>query len=50
MFLYIEDGKIKDDLGEFYHVPAASLTKKRAADKIRERLATRKEKRQLETK
>ncbi|XP_026501341.2 U4/U6.U5 tri-snRNP-associated protein 1 [Vanessa tameamea] len=45
-----EDGKIKDDLGEFYHKPAANLSQQRAADKLRERLELRREKRQLENK
>lgn len=44
----VDDGKIKDDLGEFYHKPAANLSKQRAADKIRERLELRRERRQLE--
>lgn len=46
--VYVDDGKIKDDLGEFYHKPAANLSKQRAADKIRERLELRRERRQLE--
>ncbi|CAH0714097.1 unnamed protein product, partial [Brenthis ino] len=45
-----EDGKIKDDLGEFYHKPAANLSRQRAADKLRERLAERREKRHIENK
>lgn len=44
----VDDGKIKDDLGEFYHKPAANLSQQRAADKIRERLELRRERRQLE--
>lgn len=42
--------KIKDDLGEFYHKPAASLTAKTKEDKIREKLKERKEKRAIEEK
>ncbi|XP_034826911.1 U4/U6.U5 tri-snRNP-associated protein 1 [Maniola hyperantus] len=47
---HAEDGKIKDDLGEFYHKPAANLAQQRKADKLRERLDERREKRQLENK
>ncbi|VVC93728.1 unnamed protein product [Leptidea sinapis] len=45
-----DDGKIKDDLGEFYHKPAANITQQKKAEKIRERLEERKEKRKLEKK
>lgn len=45
-----EDGKIKDDLGEFYHKPAGNIAQQRKADKLRERLQERREKRQLENK
>ncbi|XP_041987763.1 U4/U6.U5 tri-snRNP-associated protein 1 isoform X2 [Aricia agestis] len=45
-----DDGKIKDDLGEFYHKPATNISKQRASEKIRERLEERKEKRKLEEK
>ncbi|CAH2107920.1 unnamed protein product [Euphydryas editha] len=44
-----DDGKIKDDLGEFYHKPAANLSQQRAADKLRERLELRRERRKLES-
>ncbi|XP_021701917.1 U4/U6.U5 tri-snRNP-associated protein 1 [Aedes aegypti] len=42
--------KIKDDLGEFYHKPASSLTAKTKEEKIREKLKERKEKRAIEEK
>nr|XP_019547252.2 U4/U6.U5 tri-snRNP-associated protein 1 isoform X1 [Aedes albopictus] len=42
--------KIKDDLGEFYHKPASSLTAKTKEEKIREKLKERKEKRAIEDK
>ncbi|XP_063362502.1 U4/U6.U5 tri-snRNP-associated protein 1 [Cydia amplana] len=45
-----DDGKFKDDLGEFYHKPAANLAQQRRTEKIRERLELRKEKRQMEMK
>ncbi|XP_050669681.1 U4/U6.U5 tri-snRNP-associated protein 1 [Leptidea sinapis] len=45
-----DDGKIKDDLGEFYHKPAANITQQKKTEKIRERLEERKEKRKLEKK
>ncbi|KAI8422151.1 hypothetical protein MSG28_006062 [Choristoneura fumiferana] len=45
-----EDGKFKDDLGEFYHKPAANLATQRRSDKIRERLEERRERRQIEQK
>ncbi|XP_055636492.1 U4/U6.U5 tri-snRNP-associated protein 1 [Toxorhynchites rutilus septentrionalis] len=40
--------KIKDDWGEFYHKPATNLAEKSQADKIREKLKERKEKRAVE--
>ncbi|XP_047986208.1 U4/U6.U5 tri-snRNP-associated protein 1 [Leguminivora glycinivorella] len=45
-----DDGKFKDDLGEFYHKPAANLAQQRRTEKLRERLEERKEKRQMEMK
>ncbi|GBP62117.1 hypothetical protein EVAR_46086_1 [Eumeta japonica] len=45
-----DDGKIKDDLGEFYHKPAANLSEQKQTEKIREKLQERKEKRKLEKK
>ncbi|CAK1549286.1 unnamed protein product [Leptosia nina] len=45
-----DDGKIKDDLGEFYHKPAPNLSQRKKSDKIREKLEERREKRKLETK
>ncbi|CAH0581080.1 unnamed protein product [Chrysodeixis includens] len=45
-----EDGKIKDDLGEFYHKPAANISQQKKSEKIREKLEVRKEKRKIEQK
>ncbi|CAH1128714.1 unnamed protein product [Ceutorhynchus assimilis] len=45
-----DDGKKKDDLGEFYHKPAENWADKAQRDKIRNRLAEHKEKRQLHSK
>ncbi|CAH2075876.1 unnamed protein product, partial [Iphiclides podalirius] len=45
-----EDGKIKDDLGEFYHKPATNIAQQKKADKLREKLEERREKRKLEQK
>lgn len=45
-----EDGKIKDDLGEFYHKPAANISQQKKSEKIREKLEERREKRKLEQK
>ncbi|CAG4961668.1 unnamed protein product [Parnassius apollo] len=45
-----DDGKIKDDLGEFYHKPAANIAQQKKADKLREKLEERREKRKLEKK
>lgn len=47
---FTEDGKLKDDLGEFYHKPAANISQQQKTDKIRLRLEERKEKRKLEEK
>lgn len=44
------DGKKKDDLGEFYHKPAENLQQKAQQEKIRNKLAEAKEKRQLHNK
>lgn len=44
------DGKIKDDLGEFYHKPAGHLGVKAQQEKLKQKIAVRKEKRQLEAK
>ncbi|XP_019874493.2 U4/U6.U5 tri-snRNP-associated protein 1 [Aethina tumida] len=44
------DGKIKDDLGEFYHKPAENLSQKNKREKLRSRIAEHKEKRQLQSK
>lgn len=45
-----EDGKFKDDLGEFYHAPAANIAQQKKSEKIREKLSERKEKRLIEQK
>ncbi|XP_026314104.1 U4/U6.U5 tri-snRNP-associated protein 1 isoform X2 [Hyposmocoma kahamanoa] len=45
-----DDGKLKDDLGEFYHKPAANLAAQRRGEKLRERLDERREKRSIEHK
>ncbi|KAI5633167.1 SART-1 family domain-containing protein [Phthorimaea operculella] len=45
-----EDGKFKDDLGEFYHKPAANLAQQAKTDKIKQKLEERREKRKLEQK
>lgn len=42
------DGKIVDDLGEFYHAPAKNLSKTNTEKKLRDKLEIRKEKRALE--
>lgn len=44
------NGKIKDDLGEFYHKPADHLGAKAEQEKLRQKLADHKEKRKLESK
>lgn len=45
-----DDGKIKDDLGEFYHKPASNIAQQKKAEKLREKLEVRREKRKLEQK
>lgn len=45
-----DDGKKKDDLGEFYHKPATNIAKKMQEEKIRAKLNEHKEKRMLEQK
>ena len=44
------DGKKKDDLGEFYHRPAANLKDKALQQKIKTKLFEHKEKRHIENK
>lgn len=44
-----DPNKIKDDLGEFYHKPAANTSDKVKAQKLREKISVHKEKRQIET-
>lgn len=44
-----DPNKIKDDLGEFYHKPAPNNNEKIRAQKLREKIGTQKEKRQIET-
>lgn len=39
---------LKDDLGEFYHKPAANLIEKERTQKLKEKLATIKERRKIE--
>lgn len=43
-----DTSKIKDDLGEFYHKPAQNNNEKVRAQKLREKIGTQKEKRQIE--
>lgn len=43
-----DETKITDDLGEFYHKPAANITELKNAEKIREKIKERREKRKLE--
>jgi len=43
-----DPSKIKDDLGEFYHKPAPNNSDKVKAQKLREKIGTRREKRQIE--
>lgn len=43
-----DDTKITDDLGEFYHKPAVNITELKNAEKIREKIKERREKRKLE--
>ncbi|XP_060803820.1 U4/U6.U5 tri-snRNP-associated protein 1 [Amyelois transitella] len=45
-----DDGKFKDDLGEFYHKPAANISEQKKSEKLREKLEQRKEKRKMEQK
>ena len=45
-----DDGKKKDDWGEFYHKPAENWADKAEREKLRAKLATAKEKRQMELK
>lgn len=44
------ESMIKDEWGEFFHKPAANIGDKKEADKIREKLQERKQKRALEEK
>lgn len=44
-----DPNKIKDDLGEFYHKPAPNNNDKVKTQKIKERLTTQKERRQIES-
>ncbi|KAF5291182.1 hypothetical protein FQA39_LY14424 [Lamprigera yunnana] len=44
------DGKKKDDLGEFYHKPAHSLTEKNQQEKLRSKLTVHREKRKIDNK
>ncbi|XP_046739802.1 U4/U6.U5 tri-snRNP-associated protein 1 [Diprion similis] len=44
-----DPNKIKDDLGEFYHKPAPNTNDKVKTQKIKDRLNTQKEKRQIES-
>ncbi|TGZ53864.1 U4/U6.U5 tri-snRNP-associated protein 1 [Temnothorax longispinosus] len=43
-----DPSKIKDDLGEFYHKPAPNNSDKMKVQKLREKIGTQKEKRQIE--
>jgi U4/U6.U5 tri-snRNP-associated protein 1 len=43
-----EQSKYKDDLGEFYHKPAVNIAKTTAAEKIRDKIKEKKEKRAIE--
>ncbi|KAJ8920239.1 hypothetical protein NQ315_011900 [Exocentrus adspersus] len=45
-----DDGKKKDDLGEFYHKPAENLQAKAQQEKVKAKLAEIREKRQLHNK
>lgn len=45
-----DDGKKKDDLGEFYHKPAENLFEKAEREKIRTKIVEHREKRLLQTK
>lgn len=46
----VDDGKKKDDWGEFYHKPAENLAQKTQQEKIKEKLTEIKEKRLLQNK
>lgn len=48
--ILVDDGKFKDDLGEFYHKPATNITEQKKSEKLREKLDERREKRSLEQK
>jgi len=43
-----DPNKIKDDLGEFFHKPALNNNDKVRAQKLKEKIGTQKEKRQIE--
>ncbi|XP_053613171.1 U4/U6.U5 tri-snRNP-associated protein 1 [Plodia interpunctella] len=45
-----DDGKFKDDLGEFYHKPAVNISEQKKSEKMREKLEQRREKRKMEQK
>lgn len=45
-----DDGKFKDDLGEFYHKPATNITEQKKTEKLKEKIKERKEKRNIEEK
>ena len=44
-----DPNKIKDDLGEFYHKPAPDVNEKLKTQKLKERIGTQKQKRQIES-
>lgn len=43
-----DPNRIKDDLGEFYHKPASNNNEKIKAEKLRDKISTQKQKRQIE--
>lgn len=43
-----DPNKIKDDLGEFYHKPAPDVNEKLRTQKLKEKIGTQKQKRQIE--
>lgn len=45
-----DDGKLQDDLGEFYHRPAGNITAEKKAEKIKQKLDERKARRAIESK
>lgn len=45
-----DDGKKKDDLGEFYHKPAENWAEKAEREKLRTKFAEHREKRQMQSK